>query len=127
MSLQLRCRLQHRLHDAWQEAEGAVRRIWSILCSVYQVHLWTERNTAFFREELISPLRSAIPFWECGIRQLQAISLRKLRSAENAAEGPHLHACIELIVREHTRHSSALELRHEEVSSLARVSWLRTL
>ena len=87
MSQHLRQRLQHRFQDGYLEAEGTFRRIWFILSSACQVHLWTERNAAVFRAELTNPLRSAVTFWDRSMRQLRAIALREHRSAEHAVKG----------------------------------------
>ena len=83
-------RLQNLFQDGYLEAEGTFWRIWFILSSAYQVHLWTERNAEVFREEVTTPLRSALTFWDCGLRQLRAIALREHRSTEHAVNGVRL-------------------------------------
>ena len=67
----------HRFQDNHRAAEEEFRRIWFVLTSIFQVHLWVERNAEVFRGNISSPGGSALAFWKSGIRQLKAIALRE--------------------------------------------------
>ena len=93
----LRELLIHRFQDDHQAAGEEFRRIWFVLYSICQVHLWVERNAAVFRGKLLYTVGSASAFWESRLRQLKAIALREHRSAVTAVSEMRLLACIELL------------------------------
>ena len=76
-----------RFGDDHTAAADEYRRIWFVLCSLCQVHLWVERKAVIFRGKTTSPAHSALAFWRSGLRQLKAIAMQEHRSAATAVRG----------------------------------------
>ena len=114
-----------RFGDDHTAAADEYRRIWFVLCSLCQVHLWVERNGVIFRGKSTSPAQSALAFWRSGLRQLKAIALREHRSAATAVRGARLHACLDILSQVPTGRQASQTISHDELTDPALVSWFR--
>ena len=116
-------RLLHRLQKRFQEA---YKRIWFVLSSLCQIHLWAERNVAVFRGELSNPCVKLSQILGFGLRQVKAIAIREHRSAATAVRGARLHVCTdELVLQDPRGHPPYAEISHDTLPPPALISWLR--
>ena len=116
-----------RFGDDHTAAADEYRRIWFVLCSLCQVHLWVERNGVIFRGKSTSPAQSALAFWRSGLRQLKAIALREHRSAATAVRGARLHACLDILSQVPTGRQAPQTISHDELTAPALVSRFKTI